>query len=104
VYFTEVVQDDALWAMLAALATAAHNVQTAAVAYGAIDEAEKVQYLVDASTPQNDVMRTAHMTLAMGSVDDAERMYLQAGNTLRAIMLNVNMYRWARCTVSVLYM
>lgn len=39
------LQDDALWAQLASLAAAARNLQVAQVAYAAIDEVEKVEFL-----------------------------------------------------------
>ena len=39
------VKDDSLWAMLAAMATHSKQLETAEVAYSAINEADKVHYI-----------------------------------------------------------
>ena len=90
------VNDDALWAQLAALASAAKNTSVALVAFGAINEAEKVTYLTEVERAGNQDVKSAQLIAAQGNIDDGERMFMQAGNQFRAIMLNVMMYRWSR--------
>lgn len=90
------IQDDSLWALLAAIASEQKNLPVAQVAYAAIDEVENVEYLATVDREPNKDVKSAALAAFTGSVDDAERIYLQAGQTFRAIMLNLLMYRFER--------
>ncbi|WAR28818.1 IFT80-like protein [Mya arenaria] len=74
------VKDEMLWACLAAMSAYAKELNTAEIAYAAIQE--------DA--------RNAEMALLCGNPQDAEAILLQAGLIFRAIMLNIQLYNWDR--------
>ncbi|XP_064614881.1 intraflagellar transport protein 80 homolog [Liolophura sinensis] len=90
------VKDDVLWACLAAMASYAKDLATAEVAYAAICEASKVQYIINIKEIPVKEARNAEMALLCGNPLDAEAILLQAGLVFRAILLNVQLYNWDR--------
>lgn len=110
-----ILQDDCLWAVLAAAASHAKNISAAEIAYGAIDEvekkqkkphislcltfliyfeAEKVYFLRTLKNSNNKDIRNGEISLFCGNVQDAELSFLQSGHVFRAIFTNVLLYRW----------
>ncbi|XP_046379883.1 intraflagellar transport protein 80 homolog [Haliotis rufescens] len=90
------VKEDTLWACLAAMASYAKELNTAEVAYAAIKETDKVQFIMNIKDIPVKEARNAEMALLCGSPQDAEAILLQAGLTFRAIMLNIQLYNWDR--------
>eukprot|EP00038_Savillea_parva_P010167 m.188364 g.188364 ORF g.188364 m.188364 type:complete len:773 (-) comp17402_c0_seq1:165-2483(-) len=90
------VKDPSLWACLAAVAAAAHELNAAEVAYAAIEEIDKVQYLAYIKTIPTAEGRQAEMALFGRQKDEAEAILLKAGLIYRAISLNCQMFEWER--------
>ncbi|XP_059177555.1 intraflagellar transport protein 80 homolog [Physella acuta] len=90
------VKEENLWACLAAMATYAKDLNTAEISYAAIQEADKVQLIINIKEIPVKEARNAEMALLCGSQQDAEAILLQAGLIFRAIMLNIQLYNWDR--------
>ncbi|XP_063603960.1 intraflagellar transport protein 80 homolog [Penaeus indicus] len=90
------VKDDTVWACLAAMATAYKELNTAEVAYAAINEVDKVQYIHYIKEIPIKEARMAEMALMGGHTSDAESILLQSGLHFRAIMLNLTTYNFER--------
>ncbi|CAG9530370.1 unnamed protein product [Cercopithifilaria johnstoni] len=82
--------------MLAAIATNAKNFYAAEIAYGALDEIEKVKFLSQLREEQNTEIRSAMMTAFLGNFNDADSILVQNGCIFRAIMFNISLFRWQR--------
>ena len=85
-----------LWACLAAMAMKAKDLNTAEVAYSAIEEADKVECISDIKRIASKDVRAAEMALFCGSVSEPEAAFLHAGMIYRAIQLNMDLFRWER--------
>ncbi|KAK3095326.1 hypothetical protein FSP39_013242, partial [Pinctada imbricata] len=90
------VKDEVLWSCLAAMSAYSKDLNTAEVAYAAIKDAEKVQFIINIKDIPVKEARNAEMALLCGSPQDAESILLTAGLTFRAIMLNIQLYNWER--------
>ncbi|ESP00252.1 hypothetical protein LOTGIDRAFT_225973 [Lottia gigantea] len=90
------VKDDSLWSCLAAMASYAKDLNTAEVAYAAIKEVNKVQFIMNIKDIPIKEARNAEMALLCGNPSDAEAILLQANLIFRAIMLNIQLYNWDR--------
>ncbi|XP_073482208.1 intraflagellar transport protein 80 homolog isoform X1 [Aquarana catesbeiana] len=90
------VKEQTLWACLAALAIANKDMSTAEVAYAAIGEIDKVQYINSINDLPSKESRLAHIQLFSGNFQDAEAIILQAGLIYQAIQLNIDSYNWER--------
>ncbi|PIO28190.1 hypothetical protein AB205_0149890 [Aquarana catesbeiana] len=69
---------------------------TAEVAYAAIGEIDKVQYINSINDLPSKESRLAHIQLFSGNFQDAEAIILQAGLIYQAIQLNIDSYNWER--------
>ncbi|KAK6478690.1 intraflagellar transport protein 80-like protein isoform X1 [Huso huso] len=90
------LQEQTLWACLAAMAIANKELTTAEVAYAAIGEIDKVQYINSIKDLPSKESSVAHMMLFSGNVQDAEGVLLQAGLIYQAIQVHINLYNWDR--------
>ncbi|XP_077344190.1 intraflagellar transport protein 80 homolog isoform X1 [Lithobates pipiens] len=90
------VKEQTMWACLAALAIANKDMSTAEVAYAAIGEIDKVQYINSINDLPSKESRLAHIQLFSGNFQDAEAIILQAGLIYQAIQLNIDSYNWER--------
>ncbi|XP_067950088.1 intraflagellar transport protein 80 homolog isoform X1 [Watersipora subatra] len=90
------VKDTTLWCCLAAMSAYAKDLATAEVAYAAIDEADKVEYINSIKELPGKETRSAAMALFCGNSQDAEGILLAAGLYFRAIMMNIELYNWDR--------
>lgn len=90
------VKDPSLWACLAAVAAAAHELNAAEVSYAAIEEIDKVQYLAYIKTIPTAEGREAEMALFGRQTAEAEAILLKAGLVYRAISMNCQLFRWER--------
>ncbi len=80
------MKDDTLWSCLAGMATNARHLETAEVAYSAINEADKVHYIQYIKDLPSKEARNAEMAVLTGNYQDAENILLQAGLTFRYIV------------------
>ncbi|XP_002738919.2 intraflagellar transport protein 80 homolog [Saccoglossus kowalevskii] len=90
------VKDPAMWGCLAAMAAYAKELNTAEIAYAAIDEADKVEFIIHIKEIPSKEARSAEMALFCGNSQDAEGILLQGGLIFRAIMMNIELYNWDR--------
>ncbi|XP_058277936.1 intraflagellar transport protein 80 homolog isoform X2 [Hirundo rustica] len=90
------VKDQTLWACLAAMAVANKDMTTAEIAYAAIGEIDKVQYINSIKDLPSKESRLAHMLLFSGNTQEAETLLLQSGLVYQAIQVNINLYNWER--------
>ncbi|XP_027750673.1 intraflagellar transport protein 80 homolog [Empidonax traillii] len=90
------VKEQSLWACLAAMAVANKDMATAEIAYAAIGEIDKVQYINSIRDLPSRESRMAHMLLFSGNTQEAETLLLQAGLVYQAIQVNINLYNWDR--------
>ncbi|XP_026138840.1 intraflagellar transport protein 80 homolog isoform X2 [Carassius auratus] len=89
-------KDQTLWSCLAGLAMANRELSTAEVAYAAIGEIDKVQYInFIRDLPSRDSC-VAHMLLFSGHVQEAEATLLQANLIYHAIQIHITLYNWDR--------
>ena len=82
--------------MLAAMATHSKQLETAEVAYSAINEADKVHYIQYIKELPSKEARNAEMAVLTGNYQDAENILLQGGLIFRAILLNVYLHQWEK--------
>merc|ERR1712072_1063962 len=88
--------DPSLWACLAAMAINGQELGTAEVAFAAIDEVDKLQYILyikDIPSPEG---RAAELALFRRRPEEAEQILLQAGLYYRAIKVNIRLFNWER--------
>ena len=90
------MKDNVLWSCLAGMAVHAKHLETAEVAYAAIQEAEKVYYIQYIKELPLKEARAAEMSVMSGHYQDAENTLLQAGLVFRAILLNIFLHQWEK--------
>jgi intraflagellar transport protein 80 len=92
------VQMPELWAALAGLAIAGRHLETAEIALAAIEELDKLQYIMWIKEIPSVEGRHAELALYRGAHDEAESILLQARPPLlyRAVKMNIRLYRWER--------
>jgi len=90
------VKDNSLWACLAAMAIQAKELNTAEVAFAAIDEVDKLQYVLHIKDIPTEEGRNAELALFRRRPDEAEAILLQAGLVYRAIKMNIKLFNWDR--------
>lgn len=78
------------------MASYAKELNTAEIAYAAIDEADKVEFIIHIKEIPSKEARNAEMALFCGNPQDAEGILLQGGLIFRAIMMNIELYNWDR--------
>ena len=81
-------RDPSLWACLAVMAIGARELHTAEVAYAALDEIDKVQWVNYVKAIPTEEGRSAEVALFCRRRGDAENILLQAGLVYRAIKMN----------------
>ena len=74
------VKDDAVWSCLAAMAVAAKDLNVAEIAYAAIEEVEKVQFIAGIKKVPTEEGRSAELALFRRKPDEAEAILVQAGD------------------------
>ncbi|XP_071377336.1 intraflagellar transport protein 80 homolog [Centroberyx affinis] len=89
-------KDQSLWACLAGMAMANKELTTAEVAYTAIGEVPRVQYINFIKEQPSKESSVAHMLLFSGQAQEAEATLLQAGLIYQAIQVNIDLSNWER--------
>lgn len=90
------IKDPSIWASLAAMAMAAKELNTAEVAFAAIDEVDKLHFVLKVKQIPTEEGRNAELALYRRRPDEAEAILIQAGLVYRAIKMNVKLFRWDR--------
>jgi len=90
------VKDQSLWACLAAMALNGQELNTAEVAFAAIDEVDKLQYVLYIKDIPSTEGRAAELALFRRRPEEAEQILLQAGLFYRAIKVNIRLFNWER--------
>ncbi|XP_024390089.1 uncharacterized protein [Physcomitrium patens] len=90
------VKDNLLWACLAGASMAAKELSVAEMAYAALDEVDKVHYIIYMKDLPCEEARQAELMLFRRRSEEAESILLQAGLTYRAISLNIRLFNWDR--------
>ncbi|CAJ1065331.1 intraflagellar transport protein 80 homolog [Xyrichtys novacula] len=89
-------KDQSLWACLAGMAMANRDLDTAEMAYAAIRELPRVQYIKFIKEQPSKESTLAHMLMFSGQVQEAEATLLQAGLFYQAIQVNIDLFNWER--------
>jgi intraflagellar transport protein 80 len=91
------VNENTLWATLAAMSIYCRELNTVEIALAQIDEADKVQYIDHIQQRLfSEPARQAAMLVYQKRIPEAETILLGARLFYRAIKLNVKLYRWDR--------
>ncbi|GBG65480.1 hypothetical protein CBR_g51075 [Chara braunii] len=90
------VKDNSLWACLAAIAINAKQLDAAEAAFAAIDEIDRLQFVIHIKDIPSEEGRNAELALFARRPEEAESILLQAGLTYRAIQMNIRLYNWDR--------
>ncbi|CAB3409258.1 unnamed protein product [Caenorhabditis bovis] len=90
------INDDTLWALLAGVALLHKNMYAAETAYAALNEAEKVAMINEVKENSDKNVRHAMQILLTGRIGDAEVYLERNGHPFRALMINIQMFRWKR--------
>ncbi|XP_028275364.1 intraflagellar transport protein 80 homolog [Parambassis ranga] len=89
-------KDQSLWACLAGMAMANGELNTAEMAYAAIGELPRVQYINFIKEQPSKESSLAHMLMFSGQVQEAEATLLKAGLIYQAIQINIDLLNWER--------
>nr|XP_020471287.1 intraflagellar transport protein 80 homolog isoform X1 [Monopterus albus]XP_020471288.1 intraflagellar transport protein 80 homolog isoform X1 [Monopterus albus]XP_020471290.1 intraflagellar transport protein 80 homolog isoform X1 [Monopterus albus] len=89
-------KDQSLWACLAGMAMANRELTTAEMAYAAIGELPRVQYINFIKEQPSKESCLAHILMFSGQVQEAEATLLQAGLIYQAIQVNIDLFNWER--------
>ena len=90
------IKDPSIWASLAAMAMASKELNTAETAFAAIDEVDKLHFVVKVKQIPTEEGRNAELALYRRRPNEAEAILVQAGLVYRAIKLNVKLFRWEK--------
>lgn len=90
------LEDRALWSILAAVAIRSSELNTVGVAYGALQELDKVRYIESVKKTVTPEGRQAAIAVFTRRADEAERILLQAGLVYRAIDMHIKLHDWER--------
>lgn len=90
------VKDKSIWACLVAMSIKEKEISTAEVALAAIEEVDKLQYMIHIKNIPSVEGRNAALSLYMRCPDEAESILLQAGLYYRAIKMHIKLYNWKR--------
>ncbi|XP_034464329.1 intraflagellar transport protein 80 homolog [Hippoglossus hippoglossus] len=89
-------KDKTLWACLAGMSLENWELNTAEIAFAAIGELPRVQYIQFIKNQPSKESSLAHMLLFSGHIQEAEATLLQAGLIYQAIQVNINLFNWGR--------
>merc|ERR1711988_629408 len=90
------VKDKPLWACLAALAVNGRELNASEVAYAAIDEVDKVQFILHIKEIPTNEGRNAELALFRRQPYEAEAILLQSQLYYRAIKMWIRLFNWDR--------
>ena len=86
----------ALWATLAGMALHGRQLDIAEMAYSAVNRVDKVIYIQKIQNLNDKNAKNAEIALICGNIKEAESILIQNGFILRAIVLNLQLFKWER--------
>jgi intraflagellar transport protein 80 len=89
-------QINELWACLAATAVFGEELNTAEVAYAAINEIHKVQFICSVKSVPSSEGRAAELALLRKQPREAESILVSANLVFRAIKMWIDLFNWDR--------
>mmetsp|Transcript_6247 Transcript_6247/g.15948 ORF Transcript_6247/g.15948 Transcript_6247/m.15948 type:complete len:765 (-) Transcript_6247:257-2551(-) len=87
-------KDQQLWACLAAMAVAGEDYNAAEVAYAAIEEVDKLKYMLYIKELPTKESRSAAVLNFQGKPEEATQVLVQGRLIYRAIKLNIRRHQW----------
>mmetsp|Transcript_12103 Transcript_12103/g.27941 ORF Transcript_12103/g.27941 Transcript_12103/m.27941 type:complete len:770 (-) Transcript_12103:166-2475(-) len=90
------VKDRTLWACVAAMSIAEKELNTAEVAFAAIDEVDKLRYVLYIKEIPTVEGRNAELALWRRRPEEAEQILVQGGLFYRAIRMHIRLFNWDR--------
>jgi intraflagellar transport protein 80 len=90
------LREKTLWGVLAAVAVKSGELQTAEIAYAALEDVDKLRYMARVREVPSAEGRQAELALFQRRVDEAEKILLEAGLTYRAIEMHIGLHSWER--------
>merc|ERR1712166_933018 len=90
------VKDKKIWACLGAMAINGQMLDTAEIAFAAIDEVDKLQYILYIKDIPSAEGVAAELALFRRRPEEAEQILLTAGLHYWAIKLNIKLFNWER--------
>jgi len=86
----------ALWTALAGMALHARQLDIAEMAYAAVNKVDKVLYIQKIHLLKDKEAKNAEIALICGNIKEAENILIQSGFVLKAIILNLELFKWER--------
>ncbi|ULU13491.1 hypothetical protein L3Y34_016178 [Caenorhabditis briggsae] len=93
------IGNDTLWATLASLAVIHKNMASMEIAYAALEDDEKVSMINEIKDKTDKDVRQALQVVLTGKLADADTILERNGQGFRAMMLNIQMFKWKRALV-----
>lgn len=88
------MDDKSLWAVCAASAVQAGEVDAAQEAYAALSMIDRVMFLKKIKKMKSPASRNAMIAVLQGRINEAEDILIQGGCTFRAVKMNISLGRW----------
>ena len=90
------MKDDSLWAVCAACAVQAGEIDAAQEAYAALTMIDRVLFLEKVKKYKSPAAKNAMIAVLQGRANEAEEILIQGGCIFRAVKMNINLHRWDR--------
>ncbi|KAH7815537.1 putative Intraflagellar transport protein 80-like protein [Monocercomonoides exilis] len=90
------VNERCLWHCFAAMAIENKELNFAELAYAALDEVDKVRFVIHLRSVPYAEVKNAELLLLKRKADEAEKVLLTAGFRRQAIKMNARLFRWQR--------
>lgn len=90
------MKDESLWAVCAASAVQAGEIDAAQEAYAALTMIDRVLFLEKVKKFKSPAAKNAMIAVLQGRANEAEEILIQGGCIFRAIKMNINLNRWDR--------
>ncbi|EGT54704.1 CBN-CHE-2 protein [Caenorhabditis brenneri] len=90
------IGNDSLWATLAGLAMIYKNMVAMEISYAALEDDEKVCLINEMKDKSDKETRQAMQVVLTGKLGEADVMLERNGHAFRALMMNVQMFKWKR--------
>ncbi|OHT10834.1 hypothetical protein TRFO_19821 [Tritrichomonas foetus] len=88
--------DQNLWAVCAACAVQAGDIDAAQEAYAALSLIDRVMFLGKVKKMKSPAAKNAMIAVLQGRASEAEDILIQGGCIFRAIKMNISMHRWEK--------
>lgn len=90
------VNEQTLWACLAAFSLYSRDLDTAEIALASCESIEKVQFISKIKSIPSDTAKRAYLALYFQRPEEAEQILIQGRLYYRALKMNIKLYKWDR--------